>query len=141
MISKSKPKNLAKAEIVELRKDLPIQYLNGKYLVDLKEKRWHTMFILTMFKSVIRKFNVMNDFDLNRELDYIMMGTTTQEEIVKVINKHIGKYVTFYTGNGKSFDYSPDKNKKIVMPGVEDKREEVKDSASTLEGNLKKLAK
>ena len=141
MISKSKPKNLAKAEIVELRKDLPIQYLNGKYLVDLKEKRWHTMFILTMFKSVIRKFNVMNDFDLNRELDYIMMGTTTQEEIVKVINKHIGKYVTFYTGNGKSFDYSPDKNKKIVMPGVEDKREEVKDSASTLDGNLKKLAK
>ena len=141
MISKSKPKNLAKAEIVELRKDLPIQYLNGKYLVDLKEKRWHTMFILTMFKSVIRKFNVMNDFDLNRELDYIMMGTTSQEEIVKVINKHIGKYVTFYTGNGKSFDYSPDKNKKIVMPGVEDKREEVKDSASTLEGNLKKLAK
>ena len=141
MISKSKPNNLAKAEVVELRKDLPIQYLNGKYLVDLKEKRWHTMFILTMFKSVIRKFNVMNDFDLNRELDYIMMGTTTQEEIVKVINKHIGKYVTFYTGNGKSFDYSPDKNKKIVMPGVEDKREEVKDSASTLEGNLKKLAK
>ena len=141
MISKSKPKNLAKAEVVELRKNLPIQYLNGKYLVDLKEKRWHTMFILTMFKSVIRKFNVMNDFDLNRELDYIMMGTTSQEEIVKVINKHIGKYVTFYTGNGKSFDYSPDKNKKIVMPGVEDKREEVKDSASTLEGNLKKLAK
>ena len=141
MISKSKPNNLAKAEIVELRKGIPIQQLNGKYLVDLKEKRWQTMLILTMFKLVVRKFNVMNDFDLNRELDYIMMGTTYQDEIVKYINKHIGKYVTFYTGNGKAFDNSPDKDKKIVMPGVEDKRNEVKDSASTLEGNLKKLAK
>ncbi len=141
MISKSKPNNLAKAEIVELRKGIPIQQLNGKYLVDLKEKRWQTMLILSMFKLVVRKFNVMNDFDLNRELDYIMMGTTTQDEIVKYINKYIGKYVTFYTGNGKTFDYSPDKDKKIVMPGVEDKRIEVKDSVSTLEGNLKKLAK
>lgn len=141
MISKSKPNKLAKAEIVELRKGIPIQQLNGKYLVDLKEKRWQTMLILSMFKLVVRKFNVMNDFDLNRELDYIMNGTTSQDEIVKYINKHIGKYVTFYPGNGKTFDYSPDKDKKIVMPGVEDKRNEVKDSASTLEGNLKKLAK
>ena len=65
MISKSKPNNLAKAKIVELRKGIPIQQLNGKYLVDLKEKRWQTMLILTMFKLVVRKFNVMNDFDLN----------------------------------------------------------------------------
>tara|TARA_Y100000296_G_C5082138_1_gene210503 strand:+ start:161 stop:583 length:423 start_codon:yes stop_codon:yes gene_type:complete len=139
MISKSKPKNLAKAKIVELRKGIPIQQLNGKYLVDLKEKRWQTMLILTMFKLIVRKFDVMNDFDLNRQFDYIMMGTTSQDEIVKYINKYIGKYVTFYTGNGKTFDYSPD-NKKIVMPGVEDKRNEVEDSASTLESNLKKLA-
>ena len=141
MISKSKPKNLAKAKIVELRKGIPIQQLNSKYLVDLKEKRWQTMLILTMFKLIVRKFDVMSDFDLNRELDYIMNGTTSHDEIVKYINKYIGKYVTFYPGNGKTFDYSPDKDKKIVMPGVEDKRNEVKDSASTLEGNLKKLAK
>ena len=140
MISKSKPKNLAKAKMVELRKGIPIQQLNSKYLVDLKEKRWQTMLILTMFKLVVKKFDVMNDFDLNRQLDYIMMGTTSQDEIVKYINKYIGKYVTFYTGNGKTFDYSPDKDKKIVMPGVEDKRNEVEDSASTLESNLKKLA-
>lgn len=140
MISKSKPKNLAKAKIVELRKGIPIQQLNGKYLVDLKEKRWQTMLILTMFKLIVRKFDVMNDFDLNRQFDYIMMGTTTQDEIIKYINKHIGKYVTFYTGNGKTFDYSIDKDKKIVMPGVDDKRNEVEDSASTLESNLKKLA-
>ena len=75
---------------------------------------------------------------LETELNWTDNNPSNEE---KYINKHIGKYVTFYTGNGKAFDYSPDKDKKIVMPGVEDKRNEVKDSASTLEGNLKKLAK
>ena len=139
MISKSKPKDLAKAKVVELRKGLPLQYLSGKYLVDLKEKRWQTLFIVTMFKAINKKFDILDEFELNRVLDYILMSTSTQDEVVKELNKHIGKYVIFFKGSGKELSLSQDE--RITMPGVEDKRKEVKDSASTLEGNLKKLAK
>ena len=90
MISKTKPKNLERAEIVELRKGLPLQYLNGKYLVDMKEKRWQTFFIVTMFKAIVRKFEIMNDFEMNRVLDYVLVSTSTQDEVVKELNKHIG---------------------------------------------------
>ena len=137
MISKTKPKNLERAEIIELRKGLPLQYLNGKYLVDMKEKRWQSFFIVTMFKAIVRKFEIMNDFEMNRVLDFVLMSTSTQDEVVKELNKHIGKYVTFFTGSGKQLATSDD----ITMPGVTDSRKGVKDSASTLEGNLKKLAK
>jgi hypothetical protein len=137
MISKTKPKNLERAEIVELRKGLPLQYLNGKYLVDMKEKRWQSFFIVTMFKAIVRKFEIMNDFEMNRVLDYLLMSTSTQDEVVKELNKHIGKYVTFFTGSGNQLVTSDD----ITMPGVTDLRKGVKDSASTLENNLKKLAK
>ena len=141
MISKTKPKDLERAEIVELRKGLPLQYLKGKYLVDMREKRWQTFFIVTMFKAIVRKFEIMNDFEMHRVFDYLLMSTSTQDEVVKELNKHIGKYVIFFKGSGKVFDYSSDKNNKIVMPGVTDSRKGVKDSASTLENNLKTLAK
>ena len=137
MISKTKPKNLERAKIVELRKGLPLQYLNGKYLVDMKEKRWQSFFIVTMFKAIVRKFEIMNDFEMNRVLDYLLMSTSTQDEVVKELNRHIGKYVTFFQGSGKQLATSDD----ITMPGVTDSRKRVKDSASTLENNLKTLAK
>jgi len=137
MISKTKPKNLERAKIVELRKGLPLQYLNGKYLVDMKEKRWQSFFIVTMFKAIVRKFEIMNDFEMNRVLDFVLMSTSTQDEVVKELNKHIGKYVTFFQGSGKQLATSD----KITTPGVTDSRKGVKDSASTLENNLKTLAK
>ena len=142
MISKTKPKDLAKAKIVELKKGLPLQYLNGKYLIDLKEKRWQSMFIVTMFRAINKKFDVLNDFELNKVFDYILMSTSTQDEVVKELNKHIGKYVIFYEGSGKKL-YLP---QEITRPGVTDKRlhvkrKGIKDSANTLESNLKKLAK
>lgn len=144
MISKSKPKDLAKAKVVELRKGLPLQYLSGKYLVDLKEKRWQTLFIVTMFKAINKKFDILDEFALNRVLDYILMSTSTQDEVVKELNKHIGKHVIFFKGSGKELSLSQDD--RITMPGVTDARthvgrKSIKDSVSTLDGNLKKLAK
>ena len=130
MISKTRPKNLAKAKIVDIKKGLPLQYLGGKYLVDLKETRWQSFFIVSLFKTVVRKFEIMNDFEMNSVLDYLLMSTSTHDEVVKEINKHIGKYVTFFYGSGKKIINSSDivTNNNI-------------NSVSSLGNNLKKIAK
>ena len=133
MITKSIPKDLESAKVVELRKGLPLQYLKGKYLVDLKDDRWKSLFIITLFKAVVRKFKIMSDFDLYRLLDVSLSNASSQDELVKFINKYIGKYVTFFKGSGNYVTTSErDGSQKVSN---------VKDSASTLEDNLKKLAK
>ena len=133
MITKSIPKNLESAKVVELRKGLPLQYLNGKYLVDLKDDRWKSLFIITLFKAVVKKFEIMSDFDLYRLLDVSLSHASSQDEMVKFINKYIGKYVTFFKGSGNYVTTSErDDSQKVSN---------LKDSASTLEDNLKKLAK
>lgn len=134
MITKSIPKNLESAKVVELRKGLPLQYLNGKYLVDLKDDRWKSLFIITLFKAVVKKFEIMSDFDLYRLLDISLAYTSSQDEIVKFINKYIGKYVTFFKGSG---NYVTASERLVDSQNVSN----LKDSASTLEDNLKKLAK
>lgn len=133
MITKSIPKDLESAKVVELRKGLPLPYLKGKYLVDLKDDRWKSLFIITLFKAVVRKFNIMSDFDLYRLLDLSLGYASSQDEMVKFINKYIGKYVTFFKGSGNYVTTKSASNSKKVS--------NVKDSASTLEDNLKKLAK
>ena len=130
MIAKSKPKNLAKAKIVDLKKGLPLQYLDGKYLVDLKETRWQSFFIVALFKTIIRKFEIMNEFEMNNVLDYLLMSTSTHDEVVKEINKHIGKYVTFFYGSGQ----------KIISSSNIVNNNNI-NSVSSLDNNLKKVAK
>ena len=130
MISKSRPKNLSKAEIVDIKKGMPLQYIGGKYLVDLKETRWKSFFIVSLFKIVVRKFEIMNEFELNRALDYLLMSTSTHEEVVKEINSHIGKYVTFSYGSGQKIINSSDV---VTNDNI--------NSVSSLGNNLKKVAK
>jgi hypothetical protein len=130
MISKSRPKNLSKAEIVDIKKGMPLQYIGGKYLVDLKETRWKSFFIVSLFKTVVRKFEIMNEFELNRALDYLLMSTSTHEEVVKEINSHIGKYVTFFYGSGQKIINSSDI---VTNDNI--------NSVSSLGNNLKKVAK
>ena len=133
MITKSIPKDLESAKVVELRKGLPLQYLKGKYLVDLKDDRWKSLFIITLFKAVVKKFEIMSDFDLYRLLDVSLSHASSQDEMVKFINKYIGEYVTFFKGSGNYVTTSErDDSQKVSN---------LKDSASTLEDNLKKLAK
>ena len=134
MITKSIPKNLESAKVVELRKGLPLQYLNGKYLVDLKDDRWKSLFIITLFKAVVQKFEIMSNYDLYKLLDLSLSYSSSQEDIVKFINKYIGKYVTFFKGSG---DYVTTTKRVIDSQKVSN----LNDSASTLEDNLKKLAK
>ena len=134
MITKSIPKDLESAKVVELRKWLPLQYLKGKYLVDLKDDRWKSLFIITLFKAVVKKFEIMSDFDLYRLLDLSLGYASSQDEMVKFINKYIGKYVTFFKGSG---NYVTASERLVDSQNVSN----VKDSASTLEDNLKKLAK
>ena len=131
MITKSIPKNLESAKVVELRKGLPLQYLKGKYLVDLKDDRWKSLFIITLFKAVVKKFEIMSDFDLYRLLDVSLSHASSQDEMVKFINKYIGEYVTFFKGSGNY----------VTASESSQKVSNLKDSASTLEDNLKKLAK
>ena len=133
MITKSIPKNLESAKVVELRKGLPLQYLKGKYLVDLKDDRWKSLFIITLFKAVVKKFEIMSDFDLYRLLDVSLGYASSQDEMVKFINKYIGEYVTFFKGSGNYVTASERVGSQKVS--------NLKDSASTLEDNLKKLAK
>ena len=133
MITKSIPKNLESAKVVELRKGLPLQYLKGKYLVDLKDDRWKSLFIITLFKAVVKKFEIMSDFDLYRLLDVSLSHASSQDEMVKFINKYIGEYVTFFKGSGNYVTASERVDAQQVS--------NLKDSASTLEDNLKKLAK
>ena len=133
MITKSIPKNLESAKVVELRKGLPLQYLNGKYLVDLKDDRWKSLFIITLFKAVVQKFEIMSNYDLYKLLDLSLSYSSSQEDIVKFINKYIGKYVTFFKGSGNYVTASERVDSQKVS--------NLNDSASTLEDNLKKLAK
>jgi len=130
MISKTRPKNLAKAKIVDIKKGMPLQYLGGKYLVDLKETRWKSFFIVSFFKTVVKKFELMSELEMNNVLDYLLMSTSTHDEVVKEINRHIGKYVTFFYGSGKKIINSSDivTNNNI-------------NSVSSLGNNLKKIAK
>ena len=128
MISKTRPKNLAKAKIVDIKRGMPLQYLGGKYLVDLKETRWKSFFIVSLFKIVVKKFELMSELEMNNVLDYLLMSTSTHEEVVKEINSHIGKYVTFFYGSGQRISNSSD----IVNST---------NSVSSLDNNLKKLAK
>ena len=79
MITKSIPKDLESAKVVELRKGLPLQYLKGKYLVDLKDDRWKSLFIITLFKAVVRKFKIMSDFDLYRLLDVSLSHASSHD--------------------------------------------------------------
>ena len=65
---------------------------------------------------------------MNNVLDYLLMSTSTHEEVVKEINSHIGKYVTFFYGSGQKIINSSD----IVNST---------NSVSSLDNNLKKLAK
>ena len=133
MITKSIPKDLESAKVVELRKGLALPYLKGKYLVDLKDDRWKSLFIITLFKAVVKKFEIMSDFDLYRLLDVSLSHASSQDEMFKYINKYIGKYVTFFKGSGNYVTTSErDDSQKVSN---------LKDSASTLEDNLKKLAK
>ena len=133
MITKSIPKNLESAKVVELRKGLPLQYLKGLYLVDLKDDRWKSLFIITLFKAVVKKFEIMSDFDLYRLLDVSLGYASSQDEMVKFINKYIVEYVTFFKGSGNYVTASERVDSQKVS--------NLKDSASTLEDNLKKLAK
>jgi hypothetical protein len=129
MISKTKPKNLAAAEVVEIKKGLPLQYLGGKYLVDLNEYRWKSFFVVTLFKAIVRKFELMSDFEMNRVFDYILWSTSNLEEVIKELNKYVGKHVIFFYGSGK----------KISMPLSSDS--DTTNSVSSLDNNLKKLTK
>jgi hypothetical protein len=124
---------LESAKVVELRKGLPLQYLNGKYLVDLKDDRWKSLFIITLFKAVVQKFEIMSNYDLYKLLDLSLSYSSSQEDIVKFINKYIGKYVTFFKGSGNYVTASERVDSQKVS--------NLNDSASTLEDNLKKLAK
>ena len=134
MITKSIPKDLESAKVVELRKGLPLPYLKGKYLVDLKDDRWKSLFIITLFKAVVQKFEIMSNYDLYRLVDISLDYSSSQDEMVKFINKYIGKYVTFFKGSGNYVTASE------RVSGSQ-KVSNLKDSASTLEDNLKKLAK